>query len=141
MKSFLDKTAEYVITNFAEDIDRICIVLPNRRAGLFLKRSLAVQAKKNIWSPHIYSLEDFIISLSGFRIIDPVYLQFELYRVHKQVDGPNAQSFEDFIKWGRVLLNDFNEVDKYLVDPSQLFGYLTDEKALSVWNPGKYSIK
>ncbi len=135
MKSFLDKTAEYVFTNFAEDIDRICIVLPNRRAGLFLKRSIAAQAKKTIWAPHIYSLEDFIISLSGFRIIDPVYLQFELYRVHKQVDGPNAQSFEDFIKWGRVLLNDFNEVDKYLVDPLQLFGYLTDEKALSLWNP------
>ena len=46
MKSFLDKTAEYVITNFEEDIDRICIVLPNRRAGLFLKRSLAVTGKK-----------------------------------------------------------------------------------------------
>jgi hypothetical protein len=135
MKSFLDKTAEYIIENFIDEMDQICIVLPNRRAGLFLKKSLADKTKKTIWAPQIYSLEDFIISLSGFKIIDPVYLQFELYRIHKEIEGINTQSFEDFIKWGRVLLNDFNELDKYLVDPMELFGYLTDEKALSLWNP------
>jgi ATP-dependent helicase/nuclease subunit B len=135
MNSFLDKIAAYLINNFAEETDRICIVLPNRRAGLFLKKYIANHTRKIIWAPQIYSLEDFIISLSGFKIIDPVYLQFEFYNVYKNIEGSNAQSFEEFIKWGKVLLNDFNEIDRYLVEPAELFSYLTDEKAISLWNP------
>lgn len=135
MNSFLDKVAEYVINNFANETDRICIVLPNRRAGLFLKKYIASHSSKTIWAPQIYSLEDFIISLSRFRIIDPAYLQFEFYNVYKKIEGKNSQSFEEYIKWGRVLLNDFNETDRYLVDPVKLFDYLTDEKAISLWNP------
>jgi hypothetical protein len=137
MKTFLDKTAEYILSNFKEDIDQVCVVLPNRRAGLFFKRSLSRITDKAIWSPGIYSIEDFILSLSGYRIIDPVFLQFELYKVYKDSAQDNVQSFEEFIKWGRMLLNDFNEVDMYMADTGQLFGYLTDEKALSLWNLDK----
>lgn len=135
MKTFLEKTAKYIIENFGDSIDNTCIVLPNRRAGLFLKKNLTIQAKKTIWSPAIYSIEDFIVKLSGYSIIDPVYLQFELYEVHKEIEGTSANEFGEFLKWGSVLLNDFNEIDMYLVDPQQVFGHLSDDKALALWNP------
>ena len=130
MKTFLEKTAKYIIENFGNSIDNTCIVLPNRRAGLFLKKNLTIRAKNTIWSPAIYSIEDFIVKLSGFSIIDPVYLQFELYEVHKEIEGTSANEFSEFLKWGSVLLNDFNEIDMYLVDPQQVFGHLSDDKAL-----------
>lgn len=135
MTPFLDKTAEYIIQNFHKDIDSICVVLPNRRAGLFLKRSISRQVDKPLWSPVIFSLPDFILELSGYKLLDPVLLQFELYKTYQEITGEKAQTFEEFIKWGRVLLHDFNEADMYLADTDQLFGYLTSEKALSLWNP------
>ena len=135
MQAFLDKTAEYIVENYHNNLDNICFVLPNRRAGLFLKKHLAKRLNKTIWSPSIFSIEDFVVELSGLNIIDPVYLQFELYEVHKEVEGGKAQEFNEFLNWGQVLIYDFNEIDLSLVDPEQIFSYLTDTKAMVLWNP------
>jgi len=136
MQAFLDKTAQYLYKKWGDDMENICVVLPTRRAKLFLKKYLSRHAGKTIWSPGIFSIEDFVYSLSEFEIIDPVYLQFELYRIYLETEGDKAAEFSEFMKWGSVLLNDFNEIDKYLVDPANLFGYLTDVKAIELWNPG-----
>lgn len=135
MTPFLDKTAGYILQNLQMELDSVCVVLPNRRAGMFLKRSISRQVKKPIWSPVIFSLPDFILELSGYKLLDPVLLQFELYKIYLEIIGDKSQTFDEFIKWGRVMLHDFNEADMYLADTDQLFGYLTSEKALSLWNP------
>lgn len=140
MQTFLDKLSGYIFENYSAKLDQICVVLPNRRASLFLKKGLADQAKKTIWSPQIFSIEDFINENSGLNIIDPLYLQCELYNVYMEKEKGNAQSFDEFLKWGQVLLNDFNEVDMYLVSANELFGYLTETKALSLWNPDESSL-
>ncbi|MBN2173430.1 MAG: hypothetical protein JW731_04820, partial [Bacteroidales bacterium] len=135
MQTFLDEVAAHIFSNYSSDLGRIAVVLPNRRAGLFLKKNLAKLAGKTIWAPSIFSVEDFITELSGYNIIDPVFLQLELYEVHRKVEGASAQGFEEFLKWGGVLLADFNEVDMYLADHRDLFNYLTDAKAIALWNP------
>lgn len=140
MQTFLDKLSGYIFENYNSYLDKICVVVPNRRAGLFLKKGLANQSKKIIWLPQIFSIEDFITEYSGLSIIDPLYLQCELYNVHKEIERKAPQSFGEFLKWGQVLLNDFNEIDMYLVSPDQLFGYLTETKALTLWNPGQSSL-
>ncbi|MBC8486258.1 MAG: PD-(D/E)XK nuclease family protein [Bacteroidetes bacterium] len=134
MQPFLDKTAEYLINNYPEDTGDICLVLPNRRAGLFLKSYLANRLNKTVWAPSIYAIEDFIFELSGFKVMDPVFLLFELYKVHKEIEDKAAQEFSEFLNWGQVLIRDFNDIDMYLIDAGQLFGYLSDTKALTVWN-------
>lgn len=137
MQAFLGKTAEYLTTAYGEHIDNVCIVLPNRRAGLFLKKHLARHLGRTTWAPKVVSIEDFIFEISGLNIMDPVYLQFELFSIYKEVEGDKSDEFGDFLKWGRILLNDFNEIDKYLIDAPALFGYLTDIRAMELWNPGK----
>ncbi len=140
MQTFLDKLSAYIFENYSANLDGLCIVVPNRRARLFLKKGLADQAKKIIWSPQIFSIEDFIKEYSGLNIIDPLYLQCELYNIHLEKEKGAAQSFSEFLKWGQVLLNDFNEIDMYLVSANQLFSYLTEAKALSLWNPDHSSL-
>ncbi len=135
MESFLQKTAQYIIENYSDGLDDICIVLPNRRASLFLKKYIAAGLNKTVWSPAFYSIEDFVFEISGLSAVDPVSLQFELYEVHKEVEGDNASDFEEFLNWSRVLLHDFNDVDLYLANPEVLFTYLNDVKAISLWNP------
>ena len=52
-----------------------------------------------------------------------------LYNEYVKISRSN-ESFDDFLYWGEMLLNDFNDVDKYLVDAKQLFRNVQDLKSL-----------
>jgi ATP-dependent helicase/nuclease subunit B len=134
MQSFLEKTVNYLYDKYGDDISDLCIVLPNRRAGLFLKTHLSNNLKKTFWSPEIYATEDFIAMLAELEIVDTTSLLFELYETVKTVGKKEVESFDEFSKWGQILLNDLNEIDRYLVDASQLFGNLKDIKELEAWS-------
>lgn len=131
---FLEKTADYLYQKFGDRISDICVVVPNRRAGLFLQKYLGRSINKTIWSPAIFSIEDFLLNISGLRLCDQTQVLFELYEIHRQIEGPNAQPFDEFTSWAQLLLGDFNEIDSYLVDARDLFSFLNEAKALSVWN-------
>jgi len=133
MQSFLNKLVKHLYSNYGEDISELCIVLPNRRAGLFLKTHFAQQIKTTFWAPEIYAIEDFVALLSELEIVDSTTLLFELYETVKSVKKSNDETFEEFSKWGQVFLNDVNEIDCYLVDAKQLFGNLKDIKELDTW--------
>ncbi len=135
METFLGKTAQHIFKNYTDEISDLCIVLPNRRASLFLRKHLAQLFKKNIWSPQIFSIEDFVFELSGLTIIDNTSLLFELYEIHKIITKDKAQEFDEFTKWAQVLVQDFNEIDQHLANAKSIFSYLTDLKELTNWNP------
>ncbi len=134
MTRFLEKTADYLYKTYGEKISDLCIVLPNRRAGLFLQKYLGNSIGKTIWSPAIFSIEDFLINISGLRICDPTQVLFELYEIHKELEGEKAQPFDEFTSWAQQLLGDFNEIDSYMVDAKDVFSFLNEAKALTVWN-------
>lgn len=134
MQSFLEKTVQYLYKKYGDDISELCIVLPNRRAGLFLKTHFCNNLKKTFWSPEIYATEDFVTLLSELQPADPSTLLFELYETVKKCNLNNSESFDEFSKWGQILLSDFNEMDRYLVDAKQLFGNLKDIKELENWS-------
>jgi CRISPR/Cas system-associated exonuclease Cas4 (RecB family) len=134
MAGFLEKTADYLYKKYGDKISDLCIVLPNRRAGLFLQKYIGKNLGKTIWSPTIFSIEDFLINISGLRICDPVQVLFELYEIHKSLELQNAQPFDEFTSWAQQLLGDFNEIDSYLVNSKELFSFLNEAKALSLWN-------
>lgn len=134
MESFLEKTVKHLYDRYGDGISELCIVLPNRRAGLFLKTHFSKYLKKTFWSPEIYATEDFVALLAGLEIADTTTLTFELYETIKKVNTVETESFDDFSKWGQILLNDINEIDRYLVDASQLFGNLKDIKELEAWS-------
>lgn len=134
MQSFLEKTVKHLYEKYGDDISELCIVLPNRRAGLFLKTHLANNLKKTFWSPEIYATEDFVALLAELEIADSTTLLFELYETVRNVSKNDAESFDEFSKWGQILLSDLNEIDRYLVDGTQLFGNLKDIKELEAWS-------
>ena len=133
MQSFLEKLVIHLCEKYQEDISELCIVLPNRRAGLFLKTHLANNLNKTFWAPEILATEDFVALLAEVELADSTTLLFELYETVKSTSSGEIESFDEFSKWGQVLLNDFNEIDRYLVDAGQLFGNLKDIKELENW--------
>lgn len=134
MQSFLEKIVKLLSDKYGDDISEICIVLPNRRAGLFLKMHFAKNLKKTFWSPEILATEDFVALLAELEIADPTTLLFELFETVKKSGKKEVESFDEFSKWGQILLSDINEIDRYLVDASQLFGNLKNIKELESWS-------
>jgi ATP-dependent helicase/nuclease subunit B len=131
---FLKTFAKDLWNQFQPDLSKVCVVLPNRRGALFLKEYLAEEAKKTIFSPEIFSTEDFVYKLSGLQIIDNTELLFELYAVYSETMAGEADSFELFSKWAPALIADFNEIDRYLVDARQLFINLSSIREIENWS-------
>ncbi len=134
MQSFLEKTVQHLCSKYGEGISDLCIVLPNRRAGLFMKTHFAKNLGQTFWAPEILATEDFVGLLAELEIADSTTLLFELYETVKTVSKDRAESFDEFSKWGQILLSDLNEIDRYLVDVEQLFGNLKDIKELETWS-------
>lgn len=131
---FLSKLAGKIRSEHAGLGNRLCVVMPNRRAGLFLKRYLVAGSEVPVWAPSVFSVEDFIAEISHLSIPDPLSLMFGLYAAHCFVEKENAVVFDDFTGWSKGLIRDFDEIDQYLVDPGALFGFLSETKAMNIWN-------
>lgn len=132
--SFLDKIAAILIENYSDNLTDTIVVLPNKRAKIFLIDALKKQVTVNILSPEIISIEDFIQDISQIRTVDPIELLFEFYEVYLSVtDKAQQQSFEQFANWAKMLLQDFNEIDRYLLDPNYVLSYLKDIEDIKKW--------
>lgn len=135
MNTFLNKTANHLISQYNENLAQLLIVLPNKRAGLFLKQELSKLIKNPIWLPEIIGTEDFIEKTAVAEIIDNLTQLFELYECYKKI-STEPENFEDFSKWGQILLHDFNEIDRYLIPSEKFFKEINDIRAIEVWNLG-----
>jgi ATP-dependent helicase/nuclease subunit B len=135
MQPFLEQLAGQLFEEYGENISRLCIVFPNRRAGLFMRQYISRLIDKPIWLPDIYALEDFVVLKSHLTVPDQLTLLVKLYRVHQSIDKLKARPFAEFMSWGNILLSDFDEIDQYLADGKQVFSYLDELKALNEWNP------
>ncbi len=132
--TFLDKIAQVIIENYSDDFSNVTVVLPNKRAKVFLIESLKNQVTTNILSPEIIGIEDFIQEIAAIRRIDPIELFFEFYEVYLSItEVANQQSFELFANWAKTLLQDFNEIDRYLLDPLHILSYLKDIEDIKKW--------
>ncbi|GGF20000.1 PD-(D/E)XK nuclease family protein [Flavobacterium limi] len=132
--SFLEKIAATILQDYAERLFEITIVLPNKRAKVFLIEALRKQTVKTILSPEIVSIEDFVQEVAAIRSVDPIELLFEFYEVYLSItEKQHQQSFELFANWAKTLLQDFNEIDRYLLEPAHVLSYLKDIEDIKKW--------
>jgi len=129
MQPILESLALYLIRTSGTNLGDIRIILPNRRAGLFLQRHLARHHKHVQWSPRIYAINDFINEISLLNICDPVEVLFTLHDIYQEC-AENPDPFDEFYYWGEMMLKDFDELDKYMVDAEMLFSNIIDLKTL-----------
>lgn len=135
MTPFLKQVAHYYYAG--GDVSRHCFVFPNRRSMVFFKRYLSLEAAaqgRPLVCPRMLSMSDFIYTLSGLRKTSRTGLLLRLYdcykALYKKNNGEDPEPLDDFIFWGDVLLNDFNDVDKYLCDPAKIFTNVSDFKRI-----------
>ena len=77
-----------------------------------------------------------VTELSGLKTLEEIDLICHLYESYKVCYGSNAEPFDSFAKWGQLILQDFNEIDRYLADSEQLYENLKDIKEIENWSLG-----
>ncbi|PWK20411.1 PD-(D/E)XK nuclease family protein [Xanthomarina spongicola] len=134
MKTFIyEVLKELQLRN--ENISNITFILPSKRAGVFLKHKITSVFNKTIFSPKILSIEEFTTELSQLKLISNTELLFEFYSVYlKLTDKSNQDNFETFSKWAQIIIQDFNEIDRYLIPQKQIFEYLNAIQELNHWS-------
>ncbi|MDB2354853.1 PD-(D/E)XK nuclease family protein [Flavobacteriaceae bacterium] len=134
MDSFIKKVL-LDLKNQNFDFSQSIFILPNKRSGFHLKKTLSEVISKTIFSPEIISIENFIEELSELKILSNTELIFEFYSIYLNITPNDKQEkFEDFIKWSRILIQDFNIIDKEIEDPSRVFDYLKAVKEMDHWS-------
>ncbi|MDP4267390.1 MAG: PD-(D/E)XK nuclease family protein [Bacteroidota bacterium] len=130
MESFLYKVAIELVKNHDYKFNNVILVFPNKRSGLYLKNILiGKSSEKCFLMPEIYSIEEFITKLSGLIIPDNLTLLtklFDIYEKHIETE----ESFDSFYAWGNMLLSDFDDIDKYLVNAQKLYSTIYDIKLI-----------
>ncbi|MDR0976274.1 MAG: PD-(D/E)XK nuclease family protein [Prevotellaceae bacterium] len=126
MQPFLELVARDLLQKLGpEGLMHTAVVFPNKRARLFFNEHLATAAGKPLFSPAYMSISELFRRLSPHRTADPVSLVCRLHSIFCRETGSD-ETLDDFYFWGELLVSDFDDVDKNLVDADRLFANLHD---------------
>lgn len=125
---FLEKVAKALLANTGEPLHSKTVVLPNRRAGVFLLDALRNLSNRPVIAPEVRTWSEFLRAHSTLQVPDTLTQVLAAYSAW-QVPYPD-ETFEEFYSWGEILVQDFDEVDRQLLDPDQLFQNLADLDAV-----------
>ena len=138
MEPFLSRIAKAYLDAERKEMLDYCFVFPNKRSVTFFRHYLETHNKSRIplIEPKATTISDFISEFSDY-IEAPRYdVLFTMYDEYRKIfQGLSSEStmedFDRFVFWGDMLISDFNDVDRYLVEPSELFRNVKDLREIS----------
>ncbi len=129
MERFLAQCAKYINEKHKGELHEICLVFPNRRAGVFFNSYLQNEILNAVIAPDITTIGELISSYSDFHQVEKLQLisiLFDVFQKHTQT----TETFDEFYFWGEILLSDFNDIDRYLVNAKDIFRNIYDIKEI-----------
>jgi len=131
MKAFLKQVAEHWYSK--GDIRKKCFIFPNKRSLAFFRKYLAevvaADGGRPAEAPAMTTVRDFFLEATGSSLAGRVSMLLDLYDCYRKL-YPSAEKLDEFIFWGDILLSDFDDVDKYLIDPGHLFASISEFKEM-----------
>ena len=129
MPSFLHHVAASLLQRFGNNLSNLVVVFPGKRSSLFQDQALAELSPSPVWTPTYRTISELFAEASPYTLCDPVESVCRLYRAYAaHVQDP--QSLDQFYGWGEILLSDFDDIDKQLVDAQRLFTNIRDLRQL-----------
>lgn len=131
MTPFLKQVAKHYFDHTTSEND-FCYIFPNRRSMLFFKKYYCLQVKAagiTMFEPQMYTINDFFYKVYAHAPTERIDLLLNLYREYKKLIQ-NCEPLDEFIFWGEMILSDFNDVDKYLIDAEKLFTNVSQFKSM-----------
>ena len=132
---FLRLVADDLLKRFGTNLSELTVVFPSRRARLFFNRYLYEAVNHPLWSPQYVSIDELFESVSPYRNADSIRLTGDLYQSYVSVynarsEQPLTETLDEFFFFGEILLRDFDDIDKNLVNAKLLFSNLRDLDSL-----------
>ena len=129
MRSFNESLVDHIDEEDLNHLNRHCYVFPTKRGGIFFKKALLNRfGQKDFMLPTILSIEDLVQQMTGVHISDELTLLFNLFQVYQKRD--QDLEFDKFYAWGRIILKDYDEIDRYLADAKQIYSALQNIKEI-----------
>lgn len=126
--TFLNELANSLFKRYNGDMSSLVVMFSSMRARTFFSNALSECCDRPIWPPSWISIEELMEQIAGLNKGERILLVSELYKIYVK-HHPN-ESFDKFYHWGEMLISDFDMIDKYLVDASQLLRNIYDIKEL-----------
>lgn len=134
---FLGKIAKQLLSD-GSDLSKTTIVLPSERAKKYLRSELHKAKGGALLAPKMITIDRLIKDSAPLTVTDRTRAMLRLFEIHKEHLEPDEDgSFEEFMAWSTMLLSDFDEIDKYLLEAKQVFRNLADIKELETWELGE----
>lgn len=134
MQTFLEEKVELIYQAHPSDLAAVSIIIPNKRAAVYIQKYLADRAGGAFFSPEILTINEWVDAHTPEKIISQTELLFLLYRVHGIIEGAQAEDFNAFLTWGKIMVSDFDEIDRYLIPPRLIFRDLRNIKEIENWS-------
>lgn len=134
METFLKEKVALIYQAHPNNLKDVSIIIPNKRAAVYIQNYLAQQKGMAQFSPEILTINEWVDGHTNEKIISQTELLFILYDVHCAIEKDEAEDFNSFIKWGRIILSDFDEIDRYLIPPRLIFRDLRNIKEIENWS-------
>ena len=117
-------------------LENLVFVLPNKRSAMFLKSYVCERARGGmLMLPRFMTMNTFVSLHSPYPEGGQRELLFALYEAYRRAmrecgrEG-GIREFDSFIFWGDMILNDFDDIDRSLVNADDLFRNLRDVKEI-----------
>jgi CRISPR/Cas system-associated exonuclease Cas4 (RecB family) len=136
---FIDNLARKILDDYTQ-LEELVVILPSERAVKYLGNALFNLNNGPLIAPEMLTIDRWIKSQFN-EIIDPTRLLLVLFESYLKTEEGKGQSFESFLTWGSILLSDFNDLDRYMINQEQIFKNLKSIKELESWqiDEEKYS--
>lgn len=126
--TFLKELARVLLKKYSGDLSSLEILFPSLRARTFFIDAISEASTKAVWQPSWTTIDEIMEQVAGVTRGERIRLITELYKIYIK-HHPN-ELFDKFYFWGDMLISDFDLIDKYMVDASQLLRNIEEIKEL-----------
>lgn len=130
-KPFLQQVAEIYATQAPDLIADCCFIFPNKRSSKFFRKFLTIALGEKEISFTTQTINSFVAEFSPLKEATRYDQLFTLFNEYRKILKDESLDFDSFAFWGDMLVSDFNDVDRYLVDPDKLFVNVSRFKEIS----------
>lgn len=126
---FLELVAKDLLTTYGNNLSKVTVVIPGKRARLFMNQYLAQQSDKPVWSPRYQTIDELFLELSPYRKAEQIETVCLLYQIYSSL-FEDPKSLDEFYSWGEIILSDFDDIDKHLAPADKIFSNVYDLHAI-----------
>ena len=134
MQTFIAQVTSEIYQKHPDDLQHVAIIIPNRRAAVYIQKELGELIGQAYFSPKITTINEWVDENTPDQILSQTELLFIFYQVYVNYEREQSDNFDEFLKWAKIILADFDEIDRYLVNPKDIFRDLKNIKDIDNWS-------